>query len=401
MKVSRLETVRVAQYPNLCFVRVHTDEGLVGLGETFFGPEEVEAYIHGSVAPRVLGSDPLQVERLAQTLKPYVGATSTGVELRGNSALDIALWDIFGKACGQPIFQLLGGASRGSIRIYNTCAGPRYMRSSRGQATANWGLPAGGAGRCYEDLDSFLHNADELACELLESGVRAMKIWPFDIYAERWQGQYIEPEEVAEGLEPFRKIRSAVGDKMDVLVEMHGMWNLPAARRVVRALEEFQPFWIEDPLKAGFQRVTLRELAAATSSALALSETFAGRGAYLPLLERGLVGVALVDLAWCGGISEAKKLASLAEAYLTPVSFHDCTGPVTLVASVHLSMNVVNAFVQETVRAYYQGWYKELLTELPPIEGGQIRPPPGPGLGTELRPELLAHPATTVRASAL
>lgn len=401
MRISKLETVRVASYPNLCFVRVHTDEGFVGLGETFFGAAEVESYLHGTGAPHLLGRDPLQIERLAQALKPYVGATSTGVEVRGNSALDIALWDILGKVCGQPIYQLLGGASRDSVPVYNTCAGPEYIRSPSGQAVANWGLPDRSYGGRYEDLDGFLHHADELARDLLDSGIKAMKIWPFDPYAERWGGQYIRPEEIRAGLQPFQKIRAAVGEDMDILVELHGQWNLPAARNILRALEEFRPVWVEDPLRAGFQAVTLRELAKATSSVFALSETLAGRGSYLALLEEGLVGVVLADVAWCGGVSEAKKIATLAEAYLTPVGFHDCTGPVTLVASAHLALNVPNAFVQEIVRAHYYGWYAELLRQLPPIEAGHIKPPPGPGLGTELRPEVLERPDTTTRATSL
>ncbi len=401
MKISGLETVRVGAYPNLCFVRVQTDEGIVGLGETFFGAAEIESYLHGTAAPRLLGCDPLQVDRLAQALKPYVGATSTGAEMRGNSAVDIALWDILGKVCGQPLYQLLGGASRESIPVYNTCAGPQYIRTPGGQAVANWGLPGNGSSGRYEDLDGFLHHAGDLARDLLDSGVRAMKIWPFDPYAERWAGQYIRPDELRAGLEPFRKIRAAVGEEMEILAELHGLWNLPAARQIVRALEDFRPMWIEDPLRPGFQPVTLRELASVTSSVFALSETLAGRGAYLPLLEQGLVGVVLVDLAWCGGVGEAKKIASLAEAYLTPVGLHDCTGPVTLVASTHLSVNVPNAFVQETVRAHYQGWYGELVTELPPLEAGRIRPPPGPGLGTELRPEILRRPDARARTTSL
>jgi galactonate dehydratase len=357
MKITRLETMRIGAYPNLLYVRIGTSDGVAGLGETFFGVAAVEAYLHESVAPRLLGSDPLQIDRIGQALRPYVGSTSSGAELRGNSAIDIALWDVFGKVTGQPLYQLLGGLSRETVPIYNTCAGYGYIRSPAGQRVDNWGLPAGTPLGPYEDLDAFLHRAGELAVDLLEHGVKAMKIWPFDPFAERWDGQYLEPSELATAIEPFRKIRDAVGDRMDILVEMHGLWNLPAAKRILTALEEFRPLWIEDPLRPGLPPVALRDLSTATSSGFAISEILAGRGAFVPLLEQGLLGVALVDVTWCGGVGEARRIAALAEAYGIPVAFHDCTGPVALTASTHLALNCPNVFVQETVRAQYYGWY--------------------------------------------
>ena len=186
-----------------------------------------------------------------QLLKPYAGATSTGAEVRANSAIDIALWDILGKVCGQPLYQLLGGATRDEVPIYNTCAGPQYVRAPGGQAVANWGLPSGQDAGPYEDLHAFLHHPAELARELLDSGVRAMKIWPFDPYAERWGGQHIEPSELASALRPFREIRAAVGEEMGVMVELHGLWAVPPARQILGALEEFKPLWVEDPLTGG------------------------------------------------------------------------------------------------------------------------------------------------------
>jgi L-alanine-DL-glutamate epimerase-like enolase superfamily enzyme len=401
MKITKLETVRLTSLPNLLYVRVHTDEGIVGLGETFFGAAAVESYLHESAAGRLLGADPLQIDKTAKALKPYVGATSSGAEVRGNSAVDIALWDILGKLTGQPIYQLLGGASRDDVPIYNTCAGSSYMRAPTGQSVANWGLPEVNAKRPFEDLDGFLHRADELALELLESGVSTMKIWPFDPYAERWNGHHIERSEIEAGLSPVRKIRDAVGSRMEIMLELHGLWDLPAARRIITALDEFGPFWIEDPLKSTLVPTALETLASKTSSLLALSETLVGQASYLPLLQRGVLGVLLLDVSWCGGLGEAKKIASLAECYLVPVAPHDCTGPVALTASVHLSQHIPNAFIQETVRAYYYGWYEELVTELPPITAGRIRAPTGPGLGTELRPEVLTRDDVKLRASSL
>ena len=235
MKITALETIRIAERPNLLWLRVMTDEGIDGLGETFFIAETVETYIHEYVAPRVIGRDPLQIDLLAQDLNGYLGFRSTGVEVRGNSAFDIALWDLFGRATGLPIAQLLGGFSRPSIRTYNTCAGVEYIKEATGQQSGNYGL---GASEKYDDLNGFLYRADELAQSLLEDGITAMKIWPFDMAAEKTRGQYISPADMKSALEPFEKIRNAVGDKIDIMVEFHSMWQLLPAIEIARAVQD-------------------------------------------------------------------------------------------------------------------------------------------------------------------
>ena len=188
----------------------------------------------------------------------------------------------------------------------------------------------------YEDLDAFLHRADELALSLRAQGITGMKIWPFDPYAEASGGHDISAADLDRALEPFRKIRAAVGREMDIMVEFHALWNLPTARRIARALEEFEPYWYEDPLRAD-NIDALATFAASTHVPVTLSETLATRWAFREVLDRGAAGIAMLDLSWCGGISEAKKIATMAEAYQLPVAPHDCTGPVVLIASTHLS----------------------------------------------------------------
>lgn len=165
MKITAVETVQLGEFPNCLWVRIHTDEGITGLGETFYAVAPVAAYVHETAAPYLLGQDPLEIERHSRNfLYAYLGARSVGVEMRAASAIDIALWDLFGKATGQPVYQLLGGRSRERIRVYNTCAGYQYVRARPTQTTANFGLPAKRAKRRpYEDLDGFLNRADELA----------------------------------------------------------------------------------------------------------------------------------------------------------------------------------------------------------------------------------------------
>jgi galactonate dehydratase len=312
MKINRLETLRLEEFPNLVWLRVHTDQGVIGLGETSYAAQSVEAYLHEYVAPRVLGRDPLEIEALTRSITPYVGWRASGVETRATSAFDLALWDLYGKVCNQPLYQVLGGASRARVRTYNTCAGYRYVRGAGGQSTRNWGLDGKPQGP-YEDLDAFLHRADELAQSLLEQGITGMKIWPFDPYAEASDGQYISGPDLEKALAPFRKIRTAVGNKMDIMVEFHSLWRLPAAQRIAQALAEFDTFWHEDPIRMD-SLALLKQYAPYSKAPICASEILAGRWSFKDLLETGVAGIVMFDLAWCGGISEARKITALADA---------------------------------------------------------------------------------------
>jgi galactonate dehydratase len=386
MKITALETLRTAELPNILWVRIHTDEGLAGLGETFFGAETVEAYLHEYVAPRLIGQDPSRIDRIARDLVGYLGFRSTGAETRGNSAVDIALWDLLGKALNRPIVDLLGGRTRDRIRTYNTCAGTHYVRKANAQAVHNWGIGENPQAQ-YDDLNAFLNRADELAMSLLDEGITAMKIWPFDIAAEKTNGQYISPSDLKTALQPFDKIRRAVGDRMDIMVEFHSLWQLLPAMQIAKALAPYGTFWHEDPIRMDALS-SLKRYAEVSPAPICASETLASRWAFRDLLETGVAGVVMLDLSWCGGLSEARKIAAMAEAWHLPVAPHDCTGPVVLIASTHLSLNAPNALVQESVRAFYRTWYRDLVTALPEVKDGFITVPEGPGLGAELHPDL-------------
>lgn len=394
MKVVAVETIRVEDFPNLLWVQVHTDDGLVGLGETFYGARTAEAHVHEAVAPYLIGKDPLRIEAHNRALAGYVGFSGSGAETRARSATDIALWDLLGQATGQPLHVLLGGRTRPRVRIYNTCAGPAYVRGAGGQAVSNWGLAEGR----YEDLHAQLHRPEALAEDLLASGITAMKIWPFDPYAEAHDGALITPGELAAGLEPIRRIRAAVGDAMDVMIELHALWDVPTALRIAHALEEYAPFWIEDPVRSDVVD-GLAAVAAGTPTRVAAGETVAGAAAFQRLLTDRAIGVATVDPTWCGGLTVARNVAAVAAAHGVPVAPHDCTGPVALTVCTHLSTAAPNALMQETVRAAYLGWYRDLVTELPAVADGHITPLTAPGLGTALLPDLEDRAGTVVTTS--
>jgi L-alanine-DL-glutamate epimerase-like enolase superfamily enzyme len=397
MRVTAIETIHLAAYPNITFVEVHTDQGITGLGETFRGPQAVAAHVHEAIAPYLLGKDPLAIEAHSHfMLNGYLGFNSSGAETRAASAIDIALWDLWGKATNQSITQLLGGPVRESIRVYNTCAGYTYNKAGgRREVTGDTQAQAEGP---YEDQIAFMQRPAELAHSLLEMGITAMKIWPFDPLAAKSGGQAISLADIKRGIEPFAKIRAAVGDKMDLLCEFHSMWNLPAAIEIGRALADVGIYWSEDPIKM-VNADALADYRRQVKIPVCASETLATRHAFRDLLSRDAVDYVMIDLSWCGGVSEAKKIATLAEAWQRPIAPHDCTGPVVLAASLQLGLNCPNAIFQEMVRAYTTGWYRELVTELPRVEGGQMHALTKPGLGTELLPGLKQRADATVRRS--
>ncbi|MEX2262600.1 MAG: mandelate racemase/muconate lactonizing enzyme family protein [Bryobacteraceae bacterium] len=378
MRITAVETIRLCRGVTVhagpiqwLWVRLHTDNGAVGLGETYPHPEVEEAVVHRSLAPVLLGRDPLQIDRLWKEMFEAVSYSGwAGAEMRAISAVDIALWDLAGKAAGMPLYQLLGGASRPSIRTYNTC---------------------------YDRID-FLCEPVRLARELAASGIHAMKIWPFDPIARETRGQYITPAQIRRGLEPLRLIREELGDVMEVAMEFHGYWNLPCAIDIARALEPYRPMWLEEMLPQD-NLSAYAELAGATSLPLCVSERLMTRYGFRELLENRAARIVMPDISWCGGISEAKRIASMAETHYLPVAPHNCGGPVLHAASAHLAANVTNLCILESVRRHYLEEYRGIVTDTLPAVDGQIPLPNGPGLGIELLPEVLARPDATVRIS--
>ncbi|HUO28687.1 MAG TPA: mandelate racemase/muconate lactonizing enzyme family protein [Bryobacteraceae bacterium] len=342
------------------WVRIHTDAGLTGLGETYPHPEAEKAVVEQTLAPVLLGRDPSQIDRLwADMLQAVSFSGWAGAEMRAISAVDIALWDLAGKAANMPVYQLLGGASRQSIRTYNTC---------------------------YDRVD-FMQEPVRLAHELSESGVHAMKIWPFDPVAKETGGQYITADQMRRSIEPLRLIRDEFGDSMEVAMEFHGYWNLPCAIRIAQALEEYSPMWLEEMLPQD-NLAAYAELAATTSLPLCLSERLMTRYGFRELIENRAARTIMPDICWCGGISEAKKIATLAETHYLPIAPHNCGGPILHVASLHLAANVINLQILESVRRHYLDEYRGIVTATLPPVNGTFALPPGPGLGVELCEEV-------------
>ena len=394
MKITAVETLHIAEFPNLLWVIVETEDGARGTGESFFSAPATEAYVHETASALLLGQDARNREAIQKRLKPYVGYNGAGAEVRGNSAIDMALWDLWGRVLDQPVWRLLGGRARDTIRTYNTCAGYQYVRGGTGQMTDNWGLDAQEGP--YEDLQGFLTDAGKVAESLLSQGITGMKIWPFDYAAEASHGAAITPDQLAEAVEPFAKIREAVGSEMQIMAEMHLLWQPHAMAEIARALEPYDIYWIEDPMPATAPE-SWADLRARVRPKIAGSETMASSAAFRAFMQAGALDVVIMDLGWCGGLTEAKAIASLADSFHLPIAPHDCTGPLAWAACTNLTINAPNALVQESVRAFYSGWYNELAQNLPVVEDGQIWLPDGAGMIAELKPEVFDRPDARLR----
>ncbi|MET1415634.1 mandelate racemase/muconate lactonizing enzyme family protein [Roseibium sp. HPY-6] len=388
MKIVAVETLRLHEHPNLLWVRIHTSEGITGLGETYFGTGSSEADIHDRIAPILLGQDARRIEWLNMKMQPYVGFTGTGAEVRALAAVDVALWDLAAKTAGVPLCDLLGGRTRDAIQVYNTCAGPNYVSKTSAVRPDNFGTDgAQETVDLYDDLNAFLNHPEDLASSLMEMGIFSMKIWPLDLASGAADGVDISPADLKKGMEPFERIRKAHGDKMRLKAELHGLWSLNAAKMIASALEPLEMDWIEDPVWMD-RTHEIAELARSTSAPLAGGETLASLGQFKALIDEGNISTPIVDVTWAGGVTAARKVAALAEASSRPIAFHDCSGPVTLAASTHLALSLRNVREQEIARGFYYNWYQDLVDQLPPIENGMISVPDRAGLGMDLLPDL-------------
>jgi L-alanine-DL-glutamate epimerase-like enolase superfamily enzyme len=369
MKITKVETIRVAEMDRICWVQIHTDEGQIGLGETWYGARCVEAAVHELFVPLLVGRNPLDIERHWFNMFRLADHWGYGgAETRAISAIDIALWDIAGQAAGLPIYDMLGGACRDRIRIYNTGGGPEWP-----------------------------HNPVPWAKENLSRGITAMKVGAFPDH-HKGDGYSLTEGELEKIVEPVRRIREAIGDAMEIAIDGHGFWSLHNATRLGRALDQYRPLWLEEMMST-FNVDSHLRLAEAVKAPVCLAERLVTRYQFREYVERGAAEIVMPDLIWTGGISETKKIATLAETYQVPVCPHDCTGPVNVFACAHICMNAPNAMLMETTRPYYDGWYGKFVTNNLNIQNGHLLAPEGPGLGTKLLPEVRNRKDVSIETS--
>tara|TARA_B100001964_G_scaffold215833_1_gene254513 strand:+ start:16018 stop:17193 length:1176 start_codon:yes stop_codon:yes gene_type:complete len=350
------------------FVEVNTDEGITGWGEVTAQSPRALPICAGlrHVSDLIEGDDPRLIEMIWNKIfRAYTYMGSRGVTTNMISAIDIALWDIRGKVLGLPIAELFGGPVREGIPVY-----------------------------CHPQNGSSIEDTAQHAKAIVETGQKAMKIDPFQPKHEEETNGYLSGKLSAEaenlGVERIAAMREAVGPDIEIMVDCHGRFDVPTAIRLGRVLEPYNLFWLEEPVPVESTHA-LKQVRENISAPISVGERLHTRWEFVPILENELADFVMPDVTWTGGITEIKKIATMAEAYYVPISPHDASGPINVLAGAHAMASVPNHYRVETHKAKLNA-YDEFIDYPLDIRGDKIYLSDRPGLGIELNKEYMrAH----------
>jgi galactonate dehydratase len=344
LKITRLETILVR--PRWLFLKIHTDAGIVGLGEPIVegraetciaAVKELEGYL--------IGKDPRPVAHHWQAMYRHAFYRGGPVLTSAISGIDMALWDIKGKALGVPVYELLGGPTRSRIRVYAHARSPEAIRQKKAE------------------------------------GFTAFKTGPSKDRPARIVENPAFVRKVAEG---FAALREVVGDDADIGIDFHGAISPQTAKLLIKALEPYQPMFIEEPVAC--QNVdAMAEIARGTHLPIATGERIFTKWGFREILEKGAATILQPDLCHAGGITETRLIAGMAEAYYAAIAPHNPLGPISLAAGLHLAAAIPNFLCQEQV-SLGEGYLKEPFR----VVDGYVDLPRGPGLGIELDEDAMA-----------
>ena len=363
MKITDVKTlVMGTSWRNLTFVKVETDEGLTGVSEVRMNnrTDALVAYIDGAKRRHVIGSDPFNTEDLYQRLFRDDYGRAGEIVATGISVIEIACWDIIGKALNQPVYRLLGGACRDKIKAY-----------------------ANGWYRVERTTEEF-HAA---AKRVLEKGYRALKFDPFGAgyyelsYEEKWKS-----------VELVEAVRDAVGPDVEILVEMHGRFSPYMAIEISAELEKYKPSWVEEPVPPD-NIAALAKAAEKINLPVATGERLHNKYEYRELINLQAADILQPDITQTGGFLETKKIAAMGDMCYMTVAPHNVGGPVSTATALHFAACTTNFKIQEHFNDFSEAWVKEAATGCPEVIDGYFSLPNGPGLGMELNEDLIAeHP---------
>lgn len=301
-KIIKIETIipdTIAQ--EICLIRIHTENGIIGHGETYYIPQAVANTIHHWFAQRLLGANALDIESHWRFLyERCMNFGGKGAEMRALSAIDLALWDILGKHCNQPIWQLLGGKVRDRMPVYNSSGGRSYGRDS-GVAGSGHGWPGmGDMGRPgpLEDNWASFNTPGDYAEELLKEGYKGVKVWALDELARTSSGPlYLNRNDIKKYLKPLHEIRERVGFDLEIMFDGHGFFQWPAAMRIAEELRDIKPLWIEDVIRPDCID-TIARFRREAGVPIAVSEMFTNIEDYRLALEKEAADYIMIDPTW-------------------------------------------------------------------------------------------------------
>ena len=351
MKITGIEVLPVwGGHRNYLFVIIDTDEGISGYGESgLTGRELAVAGVIDHLRPELIGQDPGRIEHLWQYIARSAFFPAEGAVAAALSAIDIALWDIKGKALGVPVYELLGGLARDKVICYPHNAGH------------------------YMDAASLVESCQKT----VDDG------WKFVRWGLPQNESLFEPlESVKAALAQFEAVRDAFGDDLEICFDVHTRLDLPDALYLCKQTEQYRPFFIEDPLRSEAPEA-FAQLRGRTTVPLAAGEQFTSKYQFRALIENDWIDYCRVDLCLAGGITEAQKVAGWCEAHYIKMVVHNPLGPVSSAACLQFNLATSNFAVQEQPRKP-----TEIIPEVAPVqptwEDGYLLPPTAPGLGVEI-----------------
>jgi len=368
MKISKITPfVLGTQWRNLTFLKVETDEGLIGYSEArnVCRTDALLGYLDGASHRYILGSDPFNIEDLVHRMFHQDFSRIADVSGTGIALIEMACWDIVGKALNQPVYKLLGGAVRDKIKAY-----------ANGWYTVE---------RKPEEFH-------EAAKKVVQKGYRALKVDPFGA------GFYeIERKERVLSISLVEAIRDAVGPDCEIMIEMHGRFSPATAIRIAHDLEPFDPAWVEEPCPPD-NMDALAKVAAKINIPIATGERIHTRFEARRLFELGCVDVLQTDITESCGLLEGKKLAAMADTHYVTFAPHNVGGPLSTAACLHLAACTTNFKIQEHFNDFVDSWVKEAAygPGYPEVVDGYFSLPQGPGLGMTINEDFIKeHPMTS------
>jgi galactonate dehydratase len=364
LKVTDIRTAEIKGHGYSTYVRIFTDEGLIGYGECIHGGAGCPAMVH-ALKRFIIGEDPLDVDMLFEKMRRgrlFDGAMA-GSTVTSMSGIEIALWDLAGKALGVPVYRLLGGKFRDSVRLYcDSHAGKEFSPESYAQR-ASEAVALG--------FDAIKFDLDET-----RAGFRN----------DRWNW-HASNAEIDWMIERVSAVREAVGPKIDLAIDLHGRYDIASGIAIARAMEPFRLLWLEDPVPPENENA-MREVKRASPIPLCAGENLYLRWGFRELLETQAVDFIMPDIPKCGGLAESRKIANMAEVYYVPLAAHNVCGPLGTMASAHFCASIPNFLIMEWHWMDYADWNDLTLQDQPVIQNGHVVLTDKPGFGHEVNDEI-------------